>query len=210
MTRWHTRAAVTLAAAALVVPTTATSATAAAAPGVPKVAAVAKIYPYLAGGSATTGKSSDVRLPSKKCNGKGTKVKGAKQAYAYYMSADPADMASTGKQPTISVTATRFPSAARAKGYLKAASTAAKKCATSGIPGSSDLKVKVTKIKLNLGQQRWGYQVKITGDNLTIVTNSILVRQGKNIVTTGATSQDGTAPAKSKSVKLTKLALKSL
>lgn len=207
MTRRLHRALVPLAAAALVVPATASTASAAKAPGVPGVAAVAKIYPHLAGGSATKGTASIVRLPGKKCDGQGKKVKGAKQTFVSYSAAD-ATSAGTGKEPTLIVSATRFPSAKAATGYLKASATAAKKCPTAGLPDLGDIQVKVSKIKVNLGQQSWGYRVKVVSESFTVVTNSILVRKGKNIVSTGASSLDGTAPSKTKSVKLTKLALK--
>ncbi|WP_028644936.1 hypothetical protein [Nocardioides sp. URHA0020] len=220
--RWLSRALIALAVPALVVPAVAGPATAAAkAPGVPKIAAVAKIYPHLKGGTATVS-TTKVYGPGKKCNT--TKViKGARGRSASYAPkydpSDPSSYLATGARPSVSVQAYKFPTAKAAVKYLHGYAAYAKKCPGSSAGGGGGTggdapkcKTSMKKIRFKLGNERWGYQMRstctIAGHKTSSVFNTLFVRKGRVIVYTGAMSMDATAPSIPKSVKLTARALK--
>ena len=219
-----TRVLIALAAPVLTIPAFAASAGAAAGVQVPGIDAVAKIYPHVENGTVheTTGK---VHGPGKNCK-PGKAIKGASMRSASYTpdysSGDPDVYIIDGKRPMLSVTAMRFPSAKSAVKYLKGTAKSAKDCPAPGDGGggggggggSADCTTKMKKIAFKLGDQRWGYQYKTTckdgGTKSSSVINMLFVRAGKHIVYTTAMSMDASAPSTKKSVKLTKLALKSV
>ncbi|WP_121255712.1 sensor domain-containing protein [Nocardioides ferulae] len=205
MSRRRHRAALVLAAAALVVPATAAPATAAAKPpAVPKVGAVAKIYPHLAGGSADeyTGQVPSI---GKGCS-EGKPVKGARYRSASYQAADATYP--TGDTPGVGASAARFRSAKSASTWLRKAVARNKRCAGDAYSGDPDATVKVSTIRFKAGQQRAGLRVKVVADGTTTFSDTLMVRQGKRLVIASAYSLDGKAPAKAKSIKLAKRALK--
>ena len=219
--RWLTRALIALAVPALTVPAIASSATAAASyPDVPSIDAVATIYGHLDGGTANES-TSKVYGPGKKCKpGKAIDGAGARSA-SYspdYTSGDPDVYVIDGEHPMVSVTAMQFPSTKAAIAYLHGYTRTAKDCAGGGSGGgggggtSCDSSMK--KIKLSLGDERWGYQYRSTcrggGQTTTSVFNMLFVRDGKYVVYTSAMSMDETAPSIPKSIDLTALALKSV
>jgi hypothetical protein len=201
-----TRALVALAVPALTVPALATSATAAAtAPAVPSVAAVAKIYPHFDGGSSSESVVSKIRSVGKDCK-PGKVIRGAKGRSASYLPADPADYAMTGAEPGVFTTAMRFRSARDAVKYLHASATSTENCPTTG-SGGDDVDAKITRIKFRLGDERQGYKIQITQDDTTLIMDSLLVRDGRYIVTAGVMSTDGQAPAVKKAIQLMKVAV---
>lgn len=212
--RWLTRALIALALPALTV--TAQSATAAgAAPDVPSIDAVAGIYPHLQGGQASES-TSKVYGPGKKCKtGKAIKGAGARTA-SYspdYSSGDPDVFEVTGEHPSVYVSSLKFRSAKAAIAYLHGYAEHTKHCPVTGPggnPGDPGVKVTMKKIRFSLGDERWGYQMRMVGDDMTMVMNTLFVRDGKYVVYTGATSMDETAPSVPKSIDLTALALKSV
>lgn len=210
-----TRALIALVAPVLAIPAIASSATAASYPDVPSVDAVAKIYPHLEGGTASES-TSKVYGPGKKCK-PGKAIKGAGARTASYAAAfdpdDPTAFEMTGDRPGVYAAAMRFPNAKAAITYLHGYDKVATQCpggGPGGNPGGPDVHVTMKKIKFSLGDERWGYQMTMRSDDLTMITNTLFVRDGKFIVYTGGTSMDGTAPSIPKSIALTKLALKSV
>jgi len=221
--RWLTRALIALAVPALIVPALATSATAAGGAKVPTIAAVAKIYPHLAGGTATE-TATKVYGPGKKCNT--TKVikgaSGRSASYAPdYTSGDPNAYVMTGVRPMVSVQAYKFRTTKAAIAYLHGYAKQAKKCPGTnpgggGTGGGSKphCKSSMKKIKFKLGNERWGYQIRstctIAGQTSSSVFNSLFSRKGRFIVYTSAMSMDTTAPSIPKSIQLTARALKTV
>jgi hypothetical protein len=216
--RWLSRALIALVAPAVIIPA-ATSATAAGSgPQVPTIEAVAKIYPHLEGGTASVS-TSKVHGPGKDCKA-GKVIKGASARYASYSpdysSGDPDAYAVTGKRPSVSVSAMKFPSTKSAIDYLHGSEKSTKDCPTPGTGGNGGdgptCDTSTKKIAFTLGDERWGYQIKSTcdfgGQTTTMVFNTLFVRKANYIVYTSAMSMDGTAPSTSKSVSLTKLGLK--
>ncbi|HTW17222.1 MAG TPA: hypothetical protein VMF51_18980 [Nocardioides sp.] len=202
-----TRALIALAVPALTVTALSAPATAAAkGPAVPSVAKVAKIYPHLAGGTSDP-TSSKLHWPSKKCGKQGKVIKGAKATFALYSSADPADYAYTAAKPMTYVSAMKFRNAKDAIKYLHGTSKGAK-CPVKDPSTGKDMKVKIKKIKFRLGDERWGYTATVTMAGEKSVSHSLLVREGKYIVSASAMSLDGKAPNTKKAIKLTGLALK--
>jgi len=218
--RWLARALTALVAPALIVPALATSASAAA--EVPGIDEVATIYPHLDGGTATES-TSKVYGPGKKCKTKA--IKGASQTTASYSpdysSGDPDVFVVDGEHPMVSATAMEFPSTKAAVKYLHGYAKFTKDCPGSNPGGGGggggqgpDCKVSMKKIKFDLGDERWGYQIRSTckvGDQTTsMVFNSLFARKGKFIVYTNAMSMDATAPSIPKSIDMTELALTSV
>lgn len=202
--RWLSRALVALAVPALLVPAFSTPAVAARGVAVPSVAKVAKIYPYLAGGSATRSTTKVTRI-GKSCK-PGKAIKGAKMTSAAYAPADPAAATGTAKAPFVFVSAIKFRSAKEATSYLRKSSQATK--CSAAIGGGDDVKVKVKKFKVRLGQQSAGYTVTVRYSGQALTSQSVLVRKGKHIVTAGASAIDGSVPAKKKAISLARLAIK--
>lgn len=198
MNRRLARALSLLAVPALLVPAVATSAVAAPAPKVPSLGAVDNIYPHLKGGDTVKVPVDTVYGPGKKCSDK-VKIKGAKGTAAVYLASGATT--STGKKPSLSVAAYRLPSTAKASSLIKAA----QKCPAVGLTGG---KAKVTKFKVNLGNQSWGYTVKGKVQGSDVVANVVMVRQGKYVVSTAASSMDKKKPSVAKTIKLAKLAVK--
>jgi hypothetical protein len=195
-----------VAAAALTVPTLAPAADAASSPDVPTITAVAGIYPHFAGGSALESPIDKVYGPAKKC-GKTKRIKGATGTSASYTTA--AYDSPTGAAPGLTVIAYRLSSPAKAKGLLASSAAQAKKCPGGGIavPGIKDTKVE--KFKTKLGDTSSGYTVAVTTDDGgSYISNVILARKGKTIVTTLVSSVDGQTPDVGTSVKAAQLALK--
>ncbi|GAA4731038.1 hypothetical protein GCM10023350_12960 [Nocardioides endophyticus] len=201
--RWLSRALVALAVPALVVPTLSSPAVAAKGAAVPSVAKVAKIYPYLAGGSATTSTTKVTRI-GKDCK-PGKPVKGATVTSATYSPADPAAATGTADAPSVFVAAMKFRSAKDAVSYLRESSKATK-CSAAGI--GDGVKVKVKKFKVKLGDQSVGYTVTVTFSGQSFTRQSVLARDGKYIVTAGASAVDGSVPDKKKAVSVARLAVK--
>lgn len=203
--RWLTRTAVALAVPVLAVPALTTPAVAASAPKVPTVAKVAKIYPYLAGGTATEA-TSKVKSAGKNCKA-GKPVKGASARSASYM---PADFTAGGSaaSPYVYTSALKFRNAKDAAAYLKGSSKNTKKCPGIDLGTGGDVKVKVKKLKFKLGDESWGYTVTTTFSGTTSVSQSLLARKGKIIITVGASAMDGGTPSAKQATKLAKLTLK--
>jgi hypothetical protein len=220
--RWLTRALIALAVPVLAVPALTTSATAAGSGAkVPTVGAVAKIYPHLAGGTASTS-SGKVFGPGKKC-GTSKAIKGASQRTASYApdysSGDPDAYLMTGARPSVYVTAMKFRNAKAAIKYLHGYAAYAKKCpgtnpggGNGGGAGQPKCKATTKKIKFRLGNERWGYQMrstcKIGTQTSSSVINTLFARKGRYVVYTGAMSMNATAPSIPKSIALTRLAVK--
>jgi hypothetical protein len=203
--RWLSQALVALAVPALLVPTLSSPAVAAKGPAVPSVAKVAKIYPYLAGGSSTESTTKVTRI-DKNCKS-GKAVKGAKATAAAYSPADPATASGTADSPLVFVSAMTFRSAKDAVSYLRQSSKATK--CSSAIGLGDDVKVKVKKFKVKLGDQSLGYTATVTFSGQAFTSQSVLVRAGKHIVTAGASATDGSVPNKKSAISLVKLAVKS-
>jgi hypothetical protein len=202
--RWLTRAVVALAVPALAVPALTTPAVAAGAPKVPSLEKVAAIYPFLAGGQAMESTSS-VKGVTKKCKS-GKPVKGASARYASYLPSDPA-ASGTADSPYLSVAALRFRSPKDAVAYLRGAN-AGTKCPAVDLGTGEKVKVKVKKLAFKLGDERWGYTVTAKFSGRTYITQSLLAREGKVIVTASASASDGSTPSSSKAIKLAKVTLK--
>lgn len=202
-----TRALIALAVPALTVSALSAPANAAAkGPAVPSVAKVAKIYPHLAGGTSDP-ITSKLNWPSKKCGKQGKVIKGAKATFASYLSADPADYAATAEKPMTYVSAMKFRNAKDAIKYLHGTSKGAK-CPVKDPTTGKDVKVKIKKIKFRLGDERTGYTVTASIAGQKSVNHSLLVRDGKYIVTAGVMAMDGKTPNTKKAIKLTGLVLK--
>ena len=198
------RALVALAVPALLVPTLSTPAVAAKGPGVPSVTKVAKLYPYLAGGSATTSTTKVTRI-GKDCK-PGKPIKGAKATTATYSPADPAAATGTADSPVVFVSAMKFRSTKDAVSYLRQGSKAT--TCSAAIGGGEDVKVKAKKFKVKLGDQSLGYTATVTFSGQAFTSQSVLVRDGKRIVTAGASAIDGSVPDKKKAISLAALAVK--
>lgn len=213
--RWLSRALIALAVpVALTAPTVNSTATAAGAgPGVPSIAAAATVYPHLAGGTSTESTSKVLGL-GKNCK-PGKPIKGASSKTASYTPAyDPADPSSylmTGAKPSVFVTSMKFPTAKAAIAYLHKSTASTKKCpVTASNPDGTKVDATVTRIRFKLGDERWGYQTRLTMSGQTVISNMLFVRKGKFIVYTGAMAMDGTAPSVPQSVQFTKVALSSV
>jgi hypothetical protein len=208
---------------ALTVSAVTSSATAGSTAQTPTIEAVAKVYPHLAGGTAT-GSATKVYGPGKKCNTTRV-IKGASGRSASYSpdysAADPSAYVMTGERPSVSVQAYRFPTTKAAIQYLHGYATYAKKCPGTnpgggGTGGGSQPKCKSStkKIGFKLGDERWGYQIRssctISGQKTSSVFNSLFARKGRFIVYTSAMSMDATAPSIPRSVQLTAVALKTV
>ncbi|GAA4711355.1 hypothetical protein [Nocardioides conyzicola] len=219
--RWMSRALIALVVPALAVPALASSATAAPTVKVPTINAAAKVYPHLAGGTATE-TATKVYGPGKKC-GQTKVVKGASGRTASYApdysSGDPDAYLMTGERPSVSVQAFKFPTAKAAIAYLRGYAKQAKHCPGTnpgggggGTGGQPHCTSKTKKIAFKLGNERWGYQIRSTctiGDQTTSsVFNSLFARKGRSIVYTTAMSMDATAPSIPKSIAFTGIALK--
>lgn len=208
MTRRLTRALVALAVPALTITALGTPAEAATkGPKVPTVEQVATVYPHLAGGTSYPS-SGKVYGPGKKCK-TGKPIKGASATSASYQSADPMDYASTGERPMLSVSAMRFRTTRDAIDYLhgnKSVTTCPVKDPVTG----EQVKVKVTlkRIRFSLGDERQGWTITSTMSGMTSISHSLLVRDGKVIVSAFAMSTDGHEPVVRKAVDLTALTLK--
>ena len=183
-------------------------------PAVPTLAAVAKIYPHLKGGTADITREK-VRSAGKNCK-QGKVVKGATGQSAVYMPAldgtyDPETLA-TSKDEIVFVTAERFPSVATAHQYLRAGLADTEHCADVDGPLGPDAKVTYKKIGSKLGAERWGFQVTWATDESTTIMNAIVVRQGQDVVSVFGMpmGETGTAPSIQKTVALTRLALKTV
>ncbi|MFC7494494.1 MULTISPECIES: hypothetical protein [unclassified Nocardioides] len=217
--RWMNRALIALVVPVVTVPVLATSATAAGAAKVPTAEATAKIYPHVSTVSESTSK---VFGPGKKC-GSQKVIKGASQTSASYspdysdpaLLEDPTAFEMTGERPGLSATAMKFPSTKAAIDYLHGYEKYAKKCPVTnpggggggGTGGQPDCKSSMKKINFKLGDERWGYQMKLTCPDSSTVMNSLFARDGKFVVYTTAMSMDATAPSIPKSVEFTKLGL---
>jgi hypothetical protein len=219
--RWLSRALIALVIPAVTVPTLASSATAAATAQVPSIAAVAKIYPHLEGGTASES-ATKVYGPGKKCGQTKVIKKASGRSASYspdYTSGDPDAFLLTGERPSVYVQAYKFATEKAAIQYLHGYAKYAKKCPVTNPGGGNgggqpDCKSSSKKIAFKLGDERWGYQMRSTcdmdGETTSSVMNTLFVRQGRFIVYTGAMSMDATAPSIPKSLSLTKLALKSV
>ena len=221
--RWLSRALIALAVPALTVSAVTSSATAASTAKTPSIQAVAKVYPHLAGGTATES-ATKVYGPGKKCNTTRV-IKGASGRSASYSpdysSGDPSAYVMTGARPSVSVQAYKFPTTKAAIQYLHGYATYAKKCPGTnpgggGTGGGSVPKCKssMKKIAFTLGDERRGYQIRstctISGQKTSSVFNSLFARKGRFIVYTTAMSMDATAPSIPKSIQLTRVALKTV
>lgn len=217
--RWLTRALIALAVPALTVPAIASSATAAATAQVPTVDAAAGIYQHLENGTAYES-TSKVFGPGKKCK-PGKAIKGASARSASY-SPDYSSgevPAITGETPMVSVTAMQFPTEKAAIAYLRGYGKSAKDCPAGGGGGGGGggtpgikCTTSMKKIAFDLGDERWGYQYKMSckqGDETThSVFNTLFSRQGKFVVYANMMSMDASAPSIPKSVDFTELAMK--
>lgn len=210
-----TRALVALAVpATLAVPALASTAEAAGAgPRVPSVAAVAKIYPHLAGGTSSESVSTVIG-PGRNCKpGKPVKGASARSASysASYTSGDPTAFMMTGAKPGVFVSAMRFRSAKSAIAYLHTSSTSTRKCPVPSPTGDgTKVRAKVTKIKFRLGDERWGYKTQVSTGGRTLISDTLFVRKGRFVVYASAMSTDGVAPSVPKAIQLTKLSLTSV
>lgn len=211
--RWLSRALIALVVpATLSAPALTSTATAApAGPGVPTVPQAATVYPHLAGGTSTES-AGKVYGPGKRCKA-GKPIKGASARSASYSApvdyTDPTSFQMTGAEPGVFVTAMRFPSAKSAIAYLHKSTASTKKCPTTTPGGGgAKIKAKITRIKFRLGDERWGYQTRMTYSGQTIISDNLFVRAGKFIVYTSAMSTDGRAPSVPKAIQLTKVSLK--
>jgi len=101
----------------------------------------------------------------------------------------------------------KFRNAKDAIKYLHGTSKGAK-CPVKDPTTGKDMKVKIKKIRFRLGDERWGHTVTATFSGQKMVSHSLLVRDGKYIVTAGVTATDGKTPNTKKAIKLTGLALK--
>lgn len=204
MPRRLTRVLVAAAVPVLLVPLAGAPAQAAVkAPGVPTSGEVGNIYGHVKGSDVLKNPTKAYR--AKNCK-RGKAIKGTKGTSAYYQ---PKQAGSpTAAKPSLSVTALTFKSAAQAADYLDEGKKAAK-CPAIDLGSGDEVKTKVKPFAFKLGDERWGYTVtaKLSKDTTT-VTQLTLVRDGKEIVTVGASSLDGKAPSKKKVVKLTGLALR--
>lgn len=210
MSRQLTRTLIALAVPALTVAALAAPSPAGAAapaakgPKVPTVAQVAKTYPHLAGGTSYDASSKVIGI-GKNCK-PGKPIKGATMTSSSYQAAEYA--APTATEPMVYVSAMRFRNADDAIDYLHATSTSTTKCPTGpGGPGA-DVKVKVKKIRFKLGDERWGWTITSTTSGQTSVMHSLLVRDGRFVVSAGAMALDGGTPVVKKAIQLTALTLK--
>jgi hypothetical protein len=208
MTRRLTRALVALAVPALTVTALSTPAEAAAkGPKVPTVDQVATVYPHVAGGTAYPS-SGKVYGPGRNCK-PGKPIKGASATSASYQSADPMDYASTGEKPMLSVSAMRFRTTQDAIDYLHGTKNVGKCPVKDPVTGEEvKVKVKLKKIRFKLGDERQGWTITSTMSGLTSISHSLLVRDGKFIVSAFVMSTDGQEPPVKKAVDLTALTLK--
>ena len=221
--RWLTRALIALAVPALTVTAATSSATAAGAAKVPTIDQVAQIWTHLDGGSAYES-TSKVLGPGKKCK-QGKPIKGATATSASYSpdytSGDPDVFEITGERPMVSLTAMKFPTAKAAIKYLHGYDKAYKNCPGGGSGGGGGggtggmkCKTSMKKIAFDLGDERHGYQYKMTctkaGETTHSVFNTLFSRKGKFIVYANIMSMDASAPSIPKSVDTTELAMKAV
>lgn len=207
--RWLTRALLAVALPALLVPTAAAPASAAPrAPEVPTLAQVAKIYPHLKGGDVEEVREPKVRMPTKTCKD-GAVIKGAVGLDATYgpsfQSID--DFVVTAKKPLVGVTALTFPSTKVATRYFRASLTEGATCPQTD-PFGDDVQLK--KLKFKLGEERAGFQIRM-GPETPITANVLLIRSGRSVLTVNSMSMQGKgAPAVPLTIKLARLALKTV
>lgn len=215
--RWLSRALVALVVpATLSAPALVASAQAAPAPRVPSLAQATAIYPHLAGGTATE-TSGKVYGIGKNCR-PGKPIQGAAQKSVSYAGPandeDPTSFLPSGAKPGLTVSALRFRSAKSAIAYLHAVPKSTKSCGGSsggtgsaGSAGTGCTKPSVRRIGFKLGDERQGFQTKLTCSGQALTMDYLFVRKGKVIVYTTAMSFDGVAPAVAPAVALTKVAL---
>ncbi|GAA4736319.1 hypothetical protein GCM10023350_20200 [Nocardioides endophyticus] len=209
--RWLTRALVAVAVPALVAPTVASTATAVPKPpAVPTLAAVAKIYPHLEGGSIDVSRVSKIRMPEKSCK-RGSVIKGATGQEAMYAPdiesmEDVKEFEVTGQEPMVSVTTQVFRSARVASQYLRATLTEGQDCEE--LVGDEG---QMKKIRFKLGSERWGFQVRTAIKKDPLIGNVLFFRTGAKIVGVMSMSMTGkTAPSIPKTIAVARLALKTV
>jgi len=209
--RWLARALVAVAVPALLVPVVASSATAAPKPpAVPPLAAVAKIYPHLKGGHADVTREK-VYAAGKRCT-QGKVVKGATGRDALYMpkpAEEPDGLLPTGEEPVVLISTARFPSTKSSRAFFGADRADTKKCLGTDGPLGPKATMTLTRIRVALGSESWGYQVTWATKRATNSMNLITVRKGARLIGVFSMALEGrTVPSVPKTITLARLALK--
>ena len=207
-----TRALIALTVPALLVPALASSATAAEAPSVPTLAQVAKVYPFLDGGTADV-THEKVYEAGRNCK-QGDPIKGARSKTATYAapmdSESMDDYAVTGAKPAIVISAVRLPSAKIARSYLAGGRFEIKNCADKSELGAQKSTYKIKTIAFKLDAPHWGYQISWKSHKTRTIVNALFARDGATVVSLMSFSLQGRqGPSVGKSIDLVALALKS-
>jgi hypothetical protein len=169
-------------------------------PGLPKLAAVARIYPHLLGGHATTSPSDEVSGVRDNCDD-GKVIEGAVGRTATYSSRR-FQMSGPGK-PSLDVSSMRFGSADRAAQLMHQLRAVFADCM-----GMGDL-YEVTEFTAPVGDERLGYLLRFEVGKRTLGMRWMFARDGRYVVLTAASSlSKKKVPALDPFVRFTRLSLR--
>ncbi|WP_134739276.1 hypothetical protein [Nocardioides sp. 503] len=202
--RLMSRALVVLAVSALILPALSTPAVAGKGVAVPSFDKVAKIFPYLAGGSAFEA-TDKVRQVRKNCKS-GKTIKGATKTAVAYSPAPKPIPPGTPYPPSLGLVGAKFASAASAARYLRR-TMKTMKCTR---PGRGDYKIRTKKFKVAFGDEGRGYTSTAAFPGQTYASQTVLVRRGKFVILVAISSYNGPWPSRKKTVKLAKLAVRTV
>ncbi len=165
-------------------------------PKIPAPEKVVAVYPHLAGVTPSVvsgGAQPSACTPAKL-------VKGAKSSAAVYSA--PASAAAT---PSVTVSAVRFKTAAKAKKFLSKA-VAILTCESSELGFTAT--VNKFSFKLKGTDQRLGMDTQLSMSGITIAGKTLLARKDNKLISVSATSGDAAAPAVEPAQALLKVAVK--
>lgn len=200
--RLMSRALAAVAVAALIVPALGAPAAAARGVAVPSIEKVAQIYPYLAGGGAST-VTDGVPYISKRCKS-GKDIKGATRTSVAYSPVSKPIPPGSPFPPYLSLMGAKFASAASAARYL----TSTLRTITCRQPGGGDYDVKIKKFKVSIGDEGVGYISTAAFPGQTYEGQTVLVRKGKFVVFVSISSYNGPTLSRKRTVKLAGLAVR--
>ena len=191
------RVAVAVTTAALVVPTGPAQA-APKAPDLPRLPAVAKIYPHVAGGEREV-HADYVTIEGRTC-GASTVEEDVAGMIAEYSAAEPA--APTRSTPMVILRAMRFAEVKRAKLFTTRLERFYRRC------GREYGETRNVRIPVDLGQSSWGRSLSLRSGNGREHGNVVAARTGKRVVVAMTISEGARPPAPRKTVRLADLAFR--
>ncbi|WP_243059134.1 hypothetical protein [Nocardioides sp. SR21] len=168
-------------------------------PGLPKLAAVARIYPHLADGQVTRSPADGVSGVRANCED-GKVIEGAVGRSASYSTKR--HPVGTPRNPSVDTSTMRFGSADRAEMLMNRIGAAFADCLL------GDSSVRVTEFTAPVGDQRFGYVLRMDIMKRTLIMRWLVARDGRYVVLTGASSMGKKTPALAPFVRFTRLSLR--